>query len=153
MTLPVGSIVASVLTPQDFKKFVGSSEIWELADGTKLGGNALAKIVAVGGEYATLNPNNIPTKPNLMGVFLRGRDYAEGPNLRNPDGKVNVGTYQGDQVIAHSHGHPRPGGDDGSREGGGRDGWYSHSANQTENFGGPETRPRNVTVNFYIRVN
>lgn len=153
MTLPVGSIVASVLTLADFKKQVVKGETWELADGLKLGSGTLARLIAAGGEYSELNPGNVPTKPNLLGVFLRGCDTADSTKTRNPDGRVKVGMFQDDAFKSHHHNHPRPKGDDGSREGGGRDGWYSHSTDETESFGGPETRPKNVTVNFFIRVN
>lgn len=153
MTLPVGSIVASILTLDDFKRQMPKSEVWELADGNKLGPNALAKIIAGGGEYSELNPGNVPTKPNLMGVFLRGRDYETIPQkLRNPDGKVKLGTYQADEFKSHHHSYGGPNGDNGNRAGQ-QDAWYQHREYSTGDSGGAETRPRNVTVNFFVRVN
>ena len=106
MTLPIGSIVASILTLADFRNHMPHDETWELANGEHLPPtHGLAKVIKNGGtEYATLNPNNTPTKPNLNGVFLRGRDYAStDANFRNPDKHVLVGTYQEDALGKHNH--------------------------------------------------
>lgn len=157
MTLPIGSIVASVLTLQDFRALVPATETWDLADGSGFPVNVASalklKIENGGAEYAALNPGNVPVKPNLNGAFPRGRDYeANAQKLRNPDGKTLVGTFQSDAVGSHAHGCERPAGVDADR-GGQRDGWYGVAGNRTDASNGPETRPKNVTVNFFIRTN
>ncbi|WP_316224969.1 MULTISPECIES: hypothetical protein [unclassified Bradyrhizobium] len=154
MTLPVGSIVPSILNLADFKKQMPSTETWELADGTKLAKNSLAKIIEAGGtDYAALNPGNAPTKPNLNGAFLRGRDYSAPTALRNPDGLQPVGTFQTDGVGPHSH--PQKVGYANASAMNQGDGWHGQGGDNTgnPNNGLPETRPKNVTVNFFIRVN
>jgi hypothetical protein len=154
--LPIGSIVASILTLHDFQTQVGHGETWAQADGTKVADGALKRAIENGGaEYAGLNPGNVPTLPNLNGVFLRGRDYATTPaGLRNPDGKTLVGTFQADGIASHVHSVHNPASIGGDRTSRG-DAWYGDGGNATganQNATG-DTRPRNVTVNYFIRTN
>lgn len=152
--LPIGSIVASILTVADFKKHVLAAETWELADGTALAAGALKTAIEAGGaEYAALNPANVPIKPNLNGAFLRGRDYATtAAQFRNPDGKTLVGTFQPDDFKSHHHPTHVPASIGGDRTSRG-DAWYGDGGQNTGDFGGTETRPKNATVNFFIRIN
>jgi hypothetical protein len=159
MTLPIGSIVASILNLTDFKKLMPSGESWELADGTSLQiTNKLASLIHQGGpDYAALVLNNTAMKPNLNGAFLRGRDYTPSnkPNaFRNPDGLLLVGEYRGDTFAKHSHQTDQVANNDSAHNGTTSNGaWYGKKGNDTGLAGDTETRPKNVTVNFFIRVN
>ncbi len=146
--MPVGSIVPSLLMEAQFQAVAGNG--WVLADGRSVAGSAYA---------VTTGNNNIP---DLRGMFLRGRNSGgstagvRGDGNENPDGVLALGTTQGDMFASHSHGyiHPWSGGamldpsTPGQQTGGKRD--VSHSSDAA---GGNETRPKNVTVNYFLRIN
>jgi hypothetical protein len=141
--IPVGTIIASYL-PQEKMREV--SALWMLANGSD---------VPPDSAYAKLFPN---TKlPNLQGVFLRGRNYDRPLDAGNPEGDKPVGTYQSDMLKRHQHvfrtgnlspvsGPPR--GDDGGNFREQTTDFYPKTESE-----GLETRPRNVTVNLYIKIN
>ena len=99
--------------------------------------------------------------PDLRGMFLRGVDSGAGndPNAGerielNPGGNSGdvVGSYQSDEIESHSHGIQ-------ARNGGsGLNNISSHASEfassyqaSTNNYGGNETRPKNVFVTFIIK--
>lgn len=101
--------------------------------------------------------------PDLRGVFLRGKDNLRpGERPRNDDGDSDLGKYQGDAVAAHQHDFKWGFKQDGSIVGGHIQGGdktsYTVAADPNEktevqpNASG-ETRPRNVTVNYFTRIN
>ena len=135
----VGEIIASMLSPDKFALVYGSD--WVLADGRPVPDNSRYK--------AYVGPN----APDLRGVFLRGRNYDRPPTDGNPSGDTPLGTYQVDELKSHDHGYtvyndkiPRTGGST-------ADIWRNDKPARTTPTGGLETRPRNVTVNYYIRIN
>lgn len=140
----IGDIKASMLTQAQFDQVHGSG--WRMADGT----------TAVGTAYGALT--GATTLPDLRGIFLRGKDngrLAENGN-GNPDGEVPLGTFLQDSFKAHEHSVLRTAGDEqllggiqGALAGGSTD---VNPNGLTSTEGGVETRPRNVTVNYYIRV-
>jgi hypothetical protein len=139
----VGEIVASMLPVDKFLDLYGRSD-WALADGSKTPDNKAYKLIS-------------DTLPDLRGVFLRGKNYSRLTSTGNPEKDVELGTYAYDAFKNHTH-----------------DIKYSV---KSENFqrafqfrsekdvpsqfvesgnsktGGVETRPRNVTVNYFIRIN
>lgn len=152
-TLPVGSIIPSMLNVSEFAKEAGDpptfdlgTSKWTLADGKSVSGT----------HYAELT-GNAPL-PDLRGVFLRGKNNGRQDNRGNPD-ELSLGDFQDDQFQDHVHEY--------NRGGNTRDGTelYAFPANTnggiaraptnyiTQGKHGSETRPRNVTVNYYIRVN
>lgn len=160
--LPVGSIVASILSVTDFLKNVARGETWQQADGTALAATtALGKIIHGGGadydELRTAN-NTEALTPNLNGVFLRGRDYSQPANLRNPEGSLKPGHLQLDDVGPHKH-NTQIGYQNANSPGAGSPVWQGSASAESDNPNGvaghprAETRPKNVTVNFFIRVN
>ncbi|MBB4215570.1 hypothetical protein FHT79_002739 [Rhizobium sp. BK212] len=161
---PVGTVVSSVLPPPDFAKATGEQEgaaltvrKWILADGRSVNGTAFAILT-----------NDKPV-PNLKGMFLRGinpdtgrvpgsvEEYATALPMRSKfTGETNV-------VADHKHsGGVSFGGD--QYEAGGNDyravgttetgfaGAHQHTV-EINGGGDAETRPKNVAVYFYVKIN
>lgn len=141
--LPIGSIIHSVLTEEQFQDATGSDD-WILADGRDISSSDLA--VQTG----------ITTCPDLRGVFLRGRNNGRSSGTGNTAGEVAIGGYESDRLKSHTHtvsaGINESGGpvvkDDGSE--------YAINTGRTTSdasIGAAETSPRAVTVNIFIRIN
>lgn len=153
MALPVGSIIASILRPDDFKAHMPAGEHWELADGTAVPKGTLQSLIQNNAYYKLLNPNNVAKKPNLQGVFLRGKNNKRDDNKGSPNNQdLEMGAYQEDDIGPHTHTQTVGYANAAAEHQG--DGWHGQGSTTTGNpdSGGLETRPRNVTVNFYIRV-
>ncbi|MCT4600220.1 MAG: phage tail protein, partial [Marinifilaceae bacterium] len=156
--VPIGSV----------QPFMGTTipDGWMLCDGSTFSGTTYPELQAVLGST---------TLPDLRGVFLRGLD-----NGRGLDTGRAIRTYQADDLKAHnhtgttstngSHTHTQyrsdGGGGGGALHGYGGDnigritissnamaaaGSHNHILN-INNTGGTETRPKNVSVNYIIRV-
>lgn len=171
----VGSIVASVLDYSTFSKvnkqpiiFDITKSKWAPADGRKVNGSKY-------GAYAG-------TVPDLRGVFLRGLNkfYVGMPdNTLQADPDIRTaGSFQADSIKRHKHvlndpGHTHPvasgystaGGSNGkpggelTNGGNGNGDKNVHPALQNttgitlNEYGGAETRPKNIAVYYYIRIN
>lgn len=158
----VGNIQASVLTPEQFATAVGDADAfdpvinkWVLADGRDITGSKLAEL---SGETLV---------PDLRGMFLRGLNVGRADGLQDPDGtNRRSGDLQEDQFQGHGHIH----------EVGSNGNAYSYGTFQgvygTNYYAGPtrvlrpstldpygdakygtETRPKNVAVYYYIKIN
>lgn len=136
---PIGSIQASLLTETQFQSQFGAG--WVLAKGQNVSGS----------NYANITGSL--TVPDLRGVFLRGKNNGRSDGNENPDGESSLGTYQGDQLSSHNHTYTRSSSVD--------PGWGQYAAGGGANSnqvavtstGGNETRSKNVTVNYFIRIN
>jgi hypothetical protein len=141
--LQLGDIKESLLDEATFQSVHGTS--WILADGRSITGTDLATLTGW------------TNAPDLRGVFLRGKDHGVG---RNPDGDTALGTYQLDSLQGHEHNQIYTSGSNGSTTpGSGRDpvvgataGIVTDGSNGTPRVS-EETRSRNVTVNFFIKIN
>lgn len=152
--LPVGTILSSMLSPKEFAAAVGDpadynqeKSRWTLADD---------KGKMPGTKWAELTENR--PIPDLRGQFLRGLNLGRKDEFSDPDGdKRKSGDTQKDTVGPHSHeayvfrnngprSNSRPLALDDKDE----TGW---SPNVIKPSSGVETRPRNVAVYYYIRVN
>lgn len=84
--------------------------------------------------------------PNLQGQFLRGLDINAGI-----DPGRSLGDFQEDMFESHTHG-----GTEYAQIGVGTSGWAgvsgSNGASTTGATGGTETRPKNVSVNYFIKA-
>jgi hypothetical protein len=156
--LPVGSIVPSMLRATEFFQVAGESGCelpnckWTLADG-----KAVPKT-----RYATLTDNK--PVPDLRGIFLRGKSNGRSDgkgNINDSSGKVedlDLGGYQEDMLQDHIHDFNRGGQ---GKYDGDYSQWVTENAGQpreqtysiTSGKHGAETRPRSVTVNYFIRIN
>ncbi len=138
----LGDIVASLLTPAQFQMERGAG--WVLCDGSSVVGTKF------GTKYWAGN-----TLPDLRGQFLRGFNNGRKDSYADPDGDMKhpLGAQQDDQFRQHPHTIPAPVGG-GSIPGGIQPVITGFAGNTSTGFtGGDETRPRNVAVNFYCRVN
>ncbi|HWM92474.1 MAG TPA: hypothetical protein VN493_17040 [Thermoanaerobaculia bacterium] len=143
--VPVGSVVASMLDYNEFREIAGSG--WFPADG---------RTVSTSSKYAVITGRT--ALPDLRGMFLRGLnefetgkrrvDGSEDPDLRK------VGDYQQDNFRAHNHSYDLHwvGGNGSGIQSGGSYPRQSDSR-QTSSSGDKETRPRNVALFYYVKVN
>lgn len=169
---PVGSIVASYLPPNMFCGS-GPKPNWMLANGDEIPKDA--KLYTVVKTSPDLFASSDKT-PDLRGVFLRGVNANRSDGKQDPDTR-NPGSYQPDEFKKHDHGggaHTHEASMD--REWSVRDGVAcvtsigkalltqqpaSVSPPTSEMpagaiikpDGGSETRPRNVAVYYYIKIN
>ncbi|MEW6369262.1 MAG: hypothetical protein AB1714_31970 [Acidobacteriota bacterium] len=170
---PIGSILASPLTPDEFSQAAGDPPVfdptrskWALADGRQV----------VGSNYHTLW-NGRPL-PDLRGLFLRGMNAGRDDQFRDPDAVRVPGAPQGWSTAfpraglrtsnAGQHVHDYPGygtGFVGRAAGQHASGGYPNPAFGAEPMtaggmhehdvegGDAETRPNNASVFFYVRIN
>lgn len=149
-TTQVGDVVQSMLTEAQFQ--AERDGTWVLADGRSVTGT----------KYETITGNS--NIPDLRGRFLRGKNNDRSASSGNASGEVNLGTEQSDRLGSHSHrvwGKTSTGasyndplnfpasGITGEQTVG-NEGWFTQ---YIENTGAAETNPRNVTVNFFIKIN
>lgn len=87
--LPIGSILASMLTEAQFQAQSGTN--WILADGGS----------AAGSTYQTVTGNS--TVPDLRGVFLRGKNNSRSDGNEDPGGERTLGNLQGFALEDHTH--------------------------------------------------
>jgi len=157
----IGSVEISLLSPEQFVLQVGDPEIfdpvvskWAPADGRDVTGSAFS---AVTSDFAV---------PDMRGMFLRGLNSGRSDGLEDPDGRSrSAGDSQIDVFQGHSHRYEigLPGADYlGGPFAGvfGTDQLTSFRIQEPatmSQFGtvrfGLETRPRNVSVYHYIKIN
>lgn len=158
--MPLGSIIQSMLEEPVFQAQQGSPapSTWVLADGRDVTGSA----------YQQLTGNtNIP---DLRGIFTRGLNNggsvagtrADGnQNPYDPTGTYTPGQYEADKAGPHNHqvqlssvgGGPPFFAARGGANTGEVGGTTSNVADPLGAFDNLETRPKNVSVNHYIRIN
>lgn len=153
--LPVGTILASTLPWPQFAESVGDQGAfkagqnkWAPCDSRSILGSELARLGGIGNA------------PDLRGIFLRGLNKfsTEEPNAvqRDPEPNRIAGSYQGDTFASHSHSFGFAMGDHD-----GEPNHFPHRANRqvagfgadTSAVGGSETRPKNVAVFYYVKIN
>lgn len=145
--LPIGTIIPSMLNESSFAEtvadptdFDSEKSKWVLADGRNVDGSEYAGKVK-------------PQLPDLRGMFLRGMN--EGRTDGDPDQDRQVGSYQADAFAKHDHNlkfHYRSFKGDGGK---GRPALDEGTSPKpvTPIQGNRETRPKNVAVYFYIKIN
>ena len=164
--LPVGSIVSSLLVPDVFAysagdnvKFSAQQSSWSPADGRSVAGS----------RYEQLANND--SAPDLRGLFLRSvNEYPDGERrtdaFADPEDRM-AGALQASAVQSHVHRlEPYPeGGVDNHGSGHNariqiEDGPAAANQNPRLLAGrcvngscGPETRPKNIAVYYYLKIN
>jgi hypothetical protein len=143
---PLGTVIQSLLTEAEFQAIHGNN--WVLMDGRPV----------IGTDYQLLDPGN-PSRvviPDARGQFLRGLDPS---GSVDPDGASrSLGGSQADAFQGHQHENGAIGGSSpgGIASGGGRSLFDTGIAKELAN-GIPrtsdETRPKNITVNYFIKIN
>jgi hypothetical protein len=154
----VGEVRFSILGPAKFRQLYGQG--WDLLAGQSV--NGTDKLCTAGGFCTAL--------PDARGVFIRGVNGARDANSGDPEGATRqVGSYQADVFKAHNHAlnheifvatpwdglgwgtvrgdHPlynrgRPAGDNNPL-------WLATQVVGDTN----ETRPRNIALYVYVKVN
>ncbi len=173
--LPPGTIIASVLKPELFLTN-GREQKWRLADASSIPPNCEYSNILQNNDVSIASTDRLP---DLRGVFLRGLNAGRNDGNQDPDGNNRLaGTYQStatklpntpftgtaDVSGEHQHGfdvastysagagnHTRAkhrGRKDQTAEAG------EHQHQVTITAGGDnETRPANISVYFYIKIN
>lgn len=139
---PVGTIKSSMLTLAQFQAQNGTG--WVLADGGS----------CVGSSYATLT--GFTTVPDARGLTLRGKNNGRSDGNQNPDGDSTLGTYQADGIGSHNHGTYSSPNNWMTNGGNNNQGViYVNNNGTIQNNAGAanETRMKNITVNWFIRIN
>lgn len=149
--LPVGTIVASMLEPSKFAEAVGDPNRkineWQLADG---------KPIAATSRYGQLSGKT--KTPDLRGMFLRGMNEGRKDGKQDPEQNRTAGHYQSDALQEHGHVTDAT---EWNWNKQGNAGYTSQAKNapssSVRNVTGAnvevETRPKNVAVYFYIKIN
>jgi hypothetical protein len=136
--LPIGTIVPSMLDTTEFANAVGDTNRetneWVLAEGQNIPATS---------QYAQLSKKT--KAPDLRGMFLRG--VAEGRE---------AGSHQDDAFKSHQHKFKSAGKATSKKwRGSGTAPVYIayHAEGLVESEGDVETRPKNVAVYYYIKIN
>lgn len=118
---------------------------WLKANGAAVSRTAYADLfAAIGTTFGAGDGFNTFNLPDLRGEFVRGWDDGRGVDTGR-----GFGTSQTDEIKAHSHDDPTSNGASGPYEvplASTRNGADYFNAAQTNNYGGAETRPRNVAM-------
>lgn len=155
--IPIGVLVSSLLGPTNF--LAGSNvSNWIPADGRSIPRTS---------KYYKLSGKD--KSPDMRGMFIRGLNEFEGgqsprqDGLEDPDGANRIaGDFQRDAISAHNHSMGVNGADTTTMVPGGAtqrlahfksDQYGSGSPKRTNQSGGKETRPKNVAVYYYLKVN
>lgn len=161
---PLGTIVATTLNYEDFLRLNGlplesdiNKRIWVPCDGRDVGTDE--------GTFGAFNGGKVP---DLRGLFLRGANDMGNWNSSvpqaisdylSPSGEAKpVGVFQDDAYENHFHGLAEAGMD---VQGGGSSGtarinygdngpWGGNKIGMSK--GASETRPKNVSVYYYIKI-
>jgi hypothetical protein len=133
----VGDVRYSLLDLADFQALHGTG--WRRLDGGSITGTPLAGYIGT-------------SLPDARGVFLRGMNHDRPTSEGDAAGNRAMGAYQGDTFAAHSHTSPYQyyNGNAGPRGASGND--AAGAAQQTSTTGDLETRPRNIAVHIYVKV-
>ena len=142
-TWKIGDVKQSFLTEAEFQ--AAHDDKWGLCDGQDV----------TGSDYETITGNS--TVPDVRGQFLRGKNNGRSDGNENPDGELNPGDWQNEDFKDHNHQQRGN-----TASGGGLVGFSLNfnvtsattgTSVNTSNSGGGETRPKNVTVNMFIKIN
>jgi len=137
----VGDIRHSILSEDQFRRLHGTE--WELLQGQPVPEDSELR------EY--WEDKNLP---DARGVFLRCANHGRNRSEGNPEGTLPVGCYQEDEFKSHSHQHRKiQAGDNKFQSRGGNAHWLGEFEEvESSPAGGSETRPRNITVNAFVKA-
>lgn len=144
----IGTVVYSILENDKFKSVNG--ECWTLLDGKELKSNtALYKLLDIRGKFFL---------PNADGMFIRSVDTNLNDSIGDPDAskRINkIGSYQKDMFKKHEHNY-FAGSKNFTERGAGVKPYRVfpkwQKTTSDEGVGGVETRPKNINLYTYIKV-
>ena len=127
---------------------------WAICNGDPVSRTDYAELfTAIGELWGVGDGSTTFNLPDMKGQFLRGLDTS---GVVDPDGAGRVvGDNQADEFASHTHQYIRYG----QTTSTGGFGIPPQGANPTPQFGttteagGNETRPKNITVNIFIKIN
>ncbi|MCW3109930.1 MAG: hypothetical protein JWQ09_4436 [Segetibacter sp.] len=150
----IGDVKYSILSPDKFNQVNGRG--WVL-----MNGSSTAEVADLFRNSELHNALQVPSLPDARGVFLRGMNKGREAENGDPDGERNVGDVQRDTFKSHTHviyyfqgvhwdfsgqkfaGAVKPM----------MDGQGVAPGEPTGEKGGNETRPRNIALFVYIKIN
>ncbi|OQP38617.1 hypothetical protein A4H97_17995 [Niastella yeongjuensis] len=140
----LGNVQYSVLEPAVFRQVNG--EGWVLMDGRNIQDSELFRL------------SGLTILPDARGLFLRSMNEGRDVNQGDADGNRAIGNYQADAFKSHAHqispAHAVMDNDLGTNGcEGGHDVRYGRSVMSSSEYGGLETRPRNISLYLYIKIN
>jgi hypothetical protein len=166
--LPVGTIISSYLDWTAFQALTKNNERnpngnfwtskysrWAPADGRKVPNSHFASITSA------------EKIPNLQGVFIRGLNSFD-PQSGNtvpaeqadPANSRSAGSFQSDEFKSHNHSATVNGSNYAYKTGGmgiqsnkGQEVQWGNPSVSIGNNGGDETRPKNISLFYYIKIN
>ena len=150
----IGEIVTSILKKSDFQNLYGPD--WELLDGGIV--EQVELLAYLPPELQ--NTNGKTYLPDARGKFIRMHNNGAIGGEYDSNENRQLGSYQSDTFASHEHDqHERLAGSNCCKEG---KAWGDIFVNpsrqrqkmpfQTGETGGKETRPKNIAMNFFIRV-
>lgn len=150
----LGDVKYSVLKLEEFVKLNGKG--WVLMDGQSIENSKLYRLT--GGD--------LKNSPDARGVFIRGMNLGRSTDTGDANGDRNVGMFQSDEFKQHSHSASgyitgNITGSNGTRDcDGGNQKFNCDPGFPDRNVsvsiqanGGIETRPRNISIYTYIKIN
>ena len=147
-TLSGAAAILGLATPAGtVSAYAGSSApaAYLLCDGAAVSRTTYSDLFAViGTTYGPGDGSTTFNLPDLRGEFIRGFDAGKGTDA----GRV-LGSFQADELKQHSHDFVT--GVTGDADAGGGDRDNDAGLASTNNFGGTETRPRNIALNYIIK--
>ncbi|MCO4755832.1 MAG: hypothetical protein KC478_15230, partial [Bacteriovoracaceae bacterium] len=138
----VGEIKTSLLESDEFQDKYGKS--WVLMDGRDVAGSEFSSLTAM-------------TKlPDARGKFLRMVNNGASGGSFDADGDRTLGSFQNDTFKTHVHGiHGKDSGGYAYGNPSFRsdiNGGAPDRSKSTHSTGNAETRPKNIGVNFYVKI-
>lgn len=139
---PIGHVMSAMLSEPQFRAIHGSG--WILADGRSV---ASSKYQTITGET---------NAPDLRGMILRGKNNGRADGNQDLGGERVLGNFQGEATKRPTTAFTMSNGVvTGSGVGGNGGSWVTGYGSRTTSDGGgdAETRPKNIAVNHFIKIN
>ncbi|MCR9253697.1 MAG: hypothetical protein NXI20_24995 [bacterium] len=146
----LGTVVYSILEPSQFRAINGHG--WVLMDGGLDLYNTYAK---QWGDTKLAAISGLQKLPDARGVFLRGMNVGQDSTIGDTQKNRKIGSYQSDQFKTHNHKYINYYKyNDFTAESFSHEAVIKHGSvsRETASSGGLETRPRNITLFIYIKV-
>lgn len=159
LQLPVGSVIYSILPPDIMNSRFPNEYIPLKGDPIALDSDLYKMLDAENRLDLFMNRNGSFYLPDARAMFIRGMNLERSDEYKDPNGDSRTaGSPQRDLFEKHSHTLTRPVFGH-VNEGFGRcedmdpGGWGCYQKVTTDEKGGIETRPNNISLYTYIKVN